>query len=125
MDILSDKKLQVAMWLGTPAQARDPATKGALATMLEITPQTLSRWVKEEEVNEFARTYKSNYILYKIQPHLNRITDIAIEKAKTGGAADRRLLYELAGILGKQKGDDKDKPIATIYARITSETSKS
>ena len=123
MNILPDKKMQVAVWLGTPPQVRSPATKGELATMLGITPQTLSRWVKEKEINEFAQTYKSNYILYKIQPHLNRVTDIAIEKAKTGGAADRRLLYELAGILGKQKVE-KDESVTKIDVRIIPQTSK-
>lgn len=121
--MLTDKKLQYAMWLGTPRQARIPYYAGELATTLEVTPQTLSNWTKDPEVKQFAQDYKSNYIQYKIQPHLEAITEEAIRKAKTGSAADRRLVYELAGILGKSKVGG-DEPLGKIDITVRAESSK-
>jgi len=122
--MLNDPKMQFGMWLGSPAQVRSPKTREELAKILGVTPQTLCRWAKDSEIVEFSKTYRTNYITYKIQPHLDEITSVSIQKAKNGGAADRRLIYELAGILGKAKVE-KDESLGRIDVRVFAETGKS
>lgn len=93
--------MQLGMWLGKPAHLREPKYREDLAKILEITPQTLSKWSKDPYVIDVAQNYKK----LEAQVHLDEVIQTMTRQAINGTAADRRLYLEWLGELDKTKKD--------------------
>ena len=84
-------KKQFAEWLAVPKKLRQPRTQKELADLLEVCPDTLSRWKKDPRVRgrayDLART--------RIETELPDIIQTIIDKAKDGSYQFVRLALEL------------------------------
>lgn len=104
---MKKKKEQFAEWLAVPKKLRQPRTQKELADLLDVCPDTLSRWKKDPRVRgrayDLART--------RIETELPDIIQTIIDKAKDGSCQFVRLALELT---------DKYTSKVTVETRNTS-----
>ena len=89
--MMSKRKQVFAEWLAVPKKMREPRTQKELATVLNVQPETLSKWKKDqglqELVFEMART--------RLEVELPDIMQVIVDKAKEGQIQFVKLVLEL------------------------------
>jgi len=112
-DEVREKKMRFGLWLATPPQARDgvhiPKTQEKMAEQLGVVPEVLPGWKEDPIVKEA----KQNAVSLFLSPVLWSVLEKTKDAAINGNAQDRRLFFQLAGHLQKEKRgekSDKDTP---------------
>ena len=88
---MSKDKEVFAAWLAVPKKLREPRTQKELAVVLNVQPETLSRWKKDpvlqERVFEMARS--------RLEVALPDVLEVIADKAKKGNIHFVKLMLEL------------------------------
>ena len=91
LDAMSKDKEVYAAWLAVPKRLREPRTQKELAVLLNVQPETLSRWKKDpvlqERVFEMARN--------RLEVQLPDVLQVIAEQAKKGNIHFVKLMLEL------------------------------
>jgi transcriptional regulator with XRE-family HTH domain len=90
MSLLSNQEL-FAEWFAVPRELREPKTQKELAALLDVCPDTLSRWKKNPDFQ--AQVYK--LALARLETALPDVLQVIIDNAIAGRFPFVKLLLEL------------------------------
>jgi len=87
----SKNKERFAEWLAVPMEMRQPRTQKELSLILEVKPETLSRWKKDQDFKQHVYEMASA----RFDEELPDVIQVIIDRAKQGHFQFVKLMLEL------------------------------
>lgn len=112
---LADARTQFAIWLATPSDQRTPSTQAALATVLGVARETLSRWRRDGAVEGEHLRELRRLVRYGLAAGL----DAQIKRAAAGDLAALQFCLRFVGMddaSERKDGETTPQPIAGAQA---------
>ena len=88
---MTKNKELFAEWLVVPKNMREPKTQKELASVLNVQPETMSRWKKDQEFQDLV--FEKARV--RLEVELPDIMQVIVDKAKAGNFQFVKLVLEL------------------------------